>query len=207
MHREQKMVAEFHRKYGHPAPNLPTLTQLRRQLRVGLVLEEAIELAEAFGLQAEASVSKPDEPLVKLYQFASAPGPFNWAKSVDALGDLSYVTLGSAVEMGVELEPAFHEIHRSNMTKSIEIREDGKTIKGDTYSPARIDVCLERQLEGRQPPPSDEVADLRYTHEKLRHHHGRALAAITVLRSKLNRQQLESADTEIKSTLAAETKE
>lgn len=58
---------------------------------------------------------------------------------IDALGDLLYVVLGTAVELGVDMEPFFDEIHRSNMTKTGgHKRGDGKWIKPADYEPANL---------------------------------------------------------------------
>jgi predicted HAD superfamily Cof-like phosphohydrolase len=57
-------------------------------------------------------------------------------ESLDGIADLLYVVLGTAVEMGVDIEPIFREVHRSNMTKiGGHKREDGKWIKPKEYNP------------------------------------------------------------------------
>lgn len=65
----------------------------------------------------------------------------------DAIGDLLYVVLGAAVSCGIEIEPVFNEIHRSNMSKFIDghRREDGKWVKGPSYSPANLAPILKEQ--------------------------------------------------------------
>lgn len=62
----------------------------------------------------------------------------------DALGDLIYVILGTACAYGIDLEPVFQEIHRSNMTKQGK-DSSGKVMKGDNYSPPDIERMLEEQ--------------------------------------------------------------
>lgn len=57
----------------------------------------------------------------------------------DALGDLLYVVIGTAVRWGFDIEGIFNEIHRSNMSKlgadgKPIYREDGKLLKGPNYS-------------------------------------------------------------------------
>jgi predicted HAD superfamily Cof-like phosphohydrolase len=58
----------------------------------------------------------------------------------DALGDMLYILLGTALEHGLHnhLDKVFNEIHRSNMSKMGEDgkpirREDGKILKGKNY--------------------------------------------------------------------------
>ena len=65
----------------------------------------------------------------------------------DAIGDLLYVVLGAACQHGIDIDPIFHEIHRSNLTKFIDghRRADGKWIKGPSYTPANLESILQRQ--------------------------------------------------------------
>jgi predicted HAD superfamily Cof-like phosphohydrolase len=57
------------------------------------------------------------------------------------LADLRYVVEGAAVSFGLDIDGAFAEVHRSNMTKlgadgKPVYREDGKVIKGPNYREA-----------------------------------------------------------------------
>ncbi|MEC4681184.1 MAG: hypothetical protein VST67_10880, partial [Nitrospirota bacterium] len=62
------------------------------------------------------------------------------------LADLLYVVYGTAVSLGIDLEPVFKEVHRSNMSKVGGYkREDGKWVKPPTYSPASLEDILETQ--------------------------------------------------------------
>jgi predicted HAD superfamily Cof-like phosphohydrolase len=95
----QSQVADFHSKFGHPSPSSPTpLDAEQAAFRSDVVLEEAMELAHALhnfranDLESMAEISK------------------------ECVG-LIYVTLGTAVSMGVDLGPIFHEIHQKNMLK------------------------------------------------------------------------------------------
>src|SRR5215204_1216500 len=92
MTEEQAMVAEFHRTFGFPGPETLEPESFPGELRISLIEEEAREFADA--------VRANDVP-----------------EMVDALCDLLYVTYGAAVALGVDLDPFFREVHRSNMTK------------------------------------------------------------------------------------------
>ena len=48
------------------------------------------------------------------------------------------VTYGAAVEMGVDLEPVFAEVHRSNMSKDGGMDAGGKILKGPGFTPPNI---------------------------------------------------------------------
>jgi predicted HAD superfamily Cof-like phosphohydrolase len=120
VNREQAMVAAFHRKFGAEPPSRPDLEQFPGQLRVSLIREEADEFARA--------VADGDLP-----------------EMVDALCDLLYVTYGAAVDLGVDLEPFFAEVHRSNMAKvGGRRRADGKWLKPEGWQPPDIAGLLRR---------------------------------------------------------------
>lgn len=65
----------------------------------------------------------------------------------DGCADLMVVTIGTAIACGIDLDPIFQEVHRSNMSKFIDghRREDGKWIKGPAYSPPNIKAELIKQ--------------------------------------------------------------
>lgn len=125
MKNEQLMVAAFHAKAGATIQHHPTIASPEdATLRMNLINEEASEL--------ECALEDGDICAI-----------------ADAIGDLLYVTLGTAVSCGIDIEAVFHEIHRSNMSKFIDgqRRTDGKWIKGPSYS--RPDIL---GLLGRQQP-------------------------------------------------------
>lgn len=111
MNAHQKMVREFHQAKGLTYHGEPCFLSIEdRILRYKLHLEESLE-------------------------FINADISSDINKCADALGDLLYVVYGTAVSMGIDMEPVMKEIHRSNMTKSNEKNEYGKIIKGRDFSP------------------------------------------------------------------------
>lgn len=71
----------------------------------------------------------------------------------DGIVDAMYILIGTAHEIGIadRLIMLFDEVHRSNMSKLPEdgvpiLREDGKVIKPDTYSPPNLEKIMERDF-------------------------------------------------------------
>ena len=123
MKKEQEQVSEFMIKAGQECPEKPILIDSHIfKLRHVLILEELEELRMA----------DFNDDLVEV---------------ADAIGDLLVVVLGTAVAYGIDIDPIFQEIHRSNMSKFIDghKREDGKWIKGPSYSPANLKPIIEAQ--------------------------------------------------------------
>jgi len=121
---QQAMVEAFHSKFEILVRTIPTdLNEDTKQLRVRLIQEEFDELKEAMATGNLAAVAKE-------------------------MADLLYVTYGTAVSYGIDMEPVFQEVHRSNLSKVGGYkRADGKWVKPPTYSPADIESIVETQRE------------------------------------------------------------
>ena len=118
----QQMVLKFHKEFDIHIAETPSVADEKTQaLRVRLIQEEFDELKEAF--------KKNDLPHI--------------AKE---LADLLYVVYGTAISYGIDMEPVFQEVQRSNMSKVGGYkREDGKWVKPANYSPANIAPILSLQ--------------------------------------------------------------
>jgi predicted HAD superfamily Cof-like phosphohydrolase len=103
-------VAEFHRAFGVPVKSKPEHpSQERRELRIKLLQEEWQEYLEG----------ERKRDLVEI---------------ADALGDLIFVAVGTALEYGIPIEAVMREICWSNLTKvGGPMREDGKILKSKDY--------------------------------------------------------------------------
>lgn len=130
-HNAQKQVSEFDSKasaFGSLPETLtaPSLNVIR--LRERLIDEEFQEFKDHNSDFISGKLSKEDY----LVQVA------------DDLADLLYVVYGAANAFGIDIGEVFEEVHRSNMTKFIDghRREDGKWVKGPSYSPADIRKVL-----------------------------------------------------------------
>lgn len=121
-------VRQFHRIYNLPVENRPNISNKEtNELRIKLLEEELEELKESLNNQDQVGV-------------------------LDALVDLEYVLLGAIISLGYAgiFNRAFHEIHRSNLSKlgadgNPLHREDGKVIKGPNFK----EPNLEKFFEGR----------------------------------------------------------
>jgi predicted HAD superfamily Cof-like phosphohydrolase len=122
--RVMELVGEF-----HVAFNLPVATRPRgrvepelSELRIELLREEFEEFKQA--------VAQGDPVAI-----------------ADALGDIVYVAYGAAVTYGIDLDEVVKEIHRANMSKLGRdgqplLRDDGKVLKSDSYSPPDVEGVL-----------------------------------------------------------------
>lgn len=125
MRSAQNKVKDFHAKFELPIGRSPyPITEYAKARRMALINEETAELYVAMHMNDLINIA-------------------------DGLADLLYVVLGTAVEYGIDIEPIFNEVHRSNMSKVGGIkREDGKLLKPSTYSPPDIESCLNAQKQG-----------------------------------------------------------
>ena len=119
----QEKVFQFHEKHGFDRAETPRLVPFHLAFRRhGFMQEELEEYVQAVH----------QEDLVGI---------------ADALGDLLYVVLGTAVTHGIDLEPVFEEIHRSNMTKTPMDPATKKGSKGPGYEPPQLAAVLLKQTE------------------------------------------------------------
>lgn len=78
------------------------------------------------------------------------PGEFDqnmafywWAEAIDAMCDIEVVVHNTSNAMGIDLEPFFDVVHKSNMEKAGgPLREDGKRLKPPGWKPPPIEEML-----------------------------------------------------------------
>lgn len=109
------IVTEFHETFELPIGRQPkNISRYAFANRLRLITEELSEYCEAVGA----------DDIVKI---------------ADALGDLLWVVLGSAVEHGLPLDKIFSQIGTSNMSKKDgHLDKSGKWIKPDNYKPVDL---------------------------------------------------------------------
>jgi NTP pyrophosphatase (non-canonical NTP hydrolase) len=141
----ESKVREFHAKFGFPIGR-------RLEASGDELYDPCLEYARAHLEQASKSlvpvVSADDRALrlhlmtEELCEAAEALRDRDKRALVDALADLMYVVLGTAVTYGLPLELAFREVHRSNMTKTESQDRPGHPGKGEGYSPPGLENLL-----------------------------------------------------------------
>lgn len=113
-------VREFHEALDIPVSTTPKLR--RGELRAALIEEEARETCEA----------------IRSGDLIGA---------IDGLCDVLCVVYGAALEFGIDLDPFWNEVHRTNMAKvSGPVREDGKRLKPEGWTPPDLARVL-RELK------------------------------------------------------------
>lgn len=175
MTNEQTAVLEWMRKAGQECPKRPVIPSLEvRKLRARLIVEEAFETIEfGLGLRISAEVEDCGANYLGVIQDVSFDEPGgrepDLIELADGLADLQVVNLGTAVACGIDLEPVFVEVMRSNESKwwtGAEINylkyplydfrplgeneycatdHGGKVQKSPSWSPPKIGPILETQ--------------------------------------------------------------
>lgn len=152
MNRWQKNVEDFHRAMDIPVGGYPP--EIRRPgLRAKLIMEEAAETCAALGFHVDYVLVDPvtDDYLVGQNV---KQGDQDLIEAIDGLVDLIVVALGTAVEMGIDLDSFWEEVHRANMAKvGGPKREDGKQLKPEGWQPPDHRVVLQREygISTREP--------------------------------------------------------
>jgi NTP pyrophosphatase (non-canonical NTP hydrolase) len=117
-----EMLIEWRDATGGDTLSLEAWAELRKDL----LTEECRELCEAIDFYVSTGDARP------------------MAKES---ADVGYVVWGAAQRPGIDVDAAFREVHRSNMTKfgpngELLVREDGKILKGPNYEEADMSVAV-----------------------------------------------------------------
>lgn len=140
-------VRAFHERFGLLHPVTPGhLTGRKLAERANFMLEELMEFAKAAGLTT--NVLYFADVICGRHRFEFVPmddGDQNLDGQADALVDLVYVALGTAVQMGLPWTKLWDDVHRANMTK----------VRGASDR-AHVDVV---KPPGWQPPRTAEILD------------------------------------------------
>tara|TARA_R110002153_G_scaffold45929_8_gene129419 strand:- start:206 stop:712 length:507 start_codon:yes stop_codon:yes gene_type:complete len=150
MNKNQKNVEEFMEAASQKGNAYPSeISQKDAELRVILLLEEVLEFSAASGVEVKLDFDKTNGIIRDTNDLViKKVGEVDLVEIADGVGDINYVSEGAALAYGIDMEPIHEEIQRSNMSKFIDghRREDGKWVKGPSYSPADIKSIIEAQI-------------------------------------------------------------
>ncbi len=147
MLKTQKLVHDMMVALELPLPNedgpsIEGLSRLNFGLLIDLVYEEAHEFNDEMdrlfyliGVERAGGRLLPHEVTQQ------------WVKVIDAICDTIVVLHNTSNAMGIDLEPFFEEVHRTNMAKAGgPKRADGKAMKPEGWTGPRIEAMLEGVL-------------------------------------------------------------
>lgn len=119
-----------------------------RVLRVRLILEEALEFAEASGVSIAFKDGNVVFPITDNVDFLClADKPVDLIGVADATSDILVVTEGANVAYGLDSEPFTDAVMENNFQKLEDcwFDEHGKLRKGPSYKPVNLIPVLEKQ--------------------------------------------------------------
>jgi hypothetical protein len=176
MNENQKRVKQWMQDFGQETPDKPGApSDAVRLLRAKLIFEEAMETIDALGVE----VLHDEYPVRFRNCDFLVTDDANLVAVADGLADLEVVNTGTAIACGIDLQPCFNEVMRSNDSKAwtsqeiaaceangptpqgstiggptgngrfIVKRADGKALKSPSYSPANLAPILEAQSQAR----------------------------------------------------------
>ena len=144
MNRQQKLVRDFNRAINtdrRETPGIPSAET--RLLRARLILEEALEVCQALGVDVILSEDNIRDKCFSILNiqdvYLESHNNTDMAEVIDGLCDIKYVVDGTADALGVDLDPFFEEVHHTNMQKLAGPKDaNGKQLKPEGWQPPRI---------------------------------------------------------------------
>jgi predicted HAD superfamily Cof-like phosphohydrolase len=146
------LVRDFHRMTSEPINDTPELPDdAQAALRVELLMEEVLELAEALGVRVHLVISENPGPYEGDVHFDRLrfinEGEQSLVEAVDALRDMEYLIHGTELVLGTTevSDDTFMEVHRSNMEKQ-PVHYGKKAIKPRGWKPPQIAALLRKRF-------------------------------------------------------------
>ena len=175
MNKMQEQVKDWSVKFQQLVNTKPVIPPLEiRKLRARLILEEALETISGLGFAIDLENNSVFDSIknTKEGQYLFAP---DIEQIVDGIADSIFVQLGTAIACGIDIEPVWDEVVRSNNSKlwtpnefinqpdnytAIAVKSgtstdkillvtdtNGKAIKSPSYSPANIAPLIAAQQQ------------------------------------------------------------
>jgi predicted HAD superfamily Cof-like phosphohydrolase len=147
MNKTQEDTIAFLKAAGQSVGSLPSQVPPKNaELHASLILEETLETIAAMGITVKILDSK-DSIISMDNLMISCESDQDLVEIADGLADVQYVINGAAAAFGINLSRCHDEVQRSNMSKFIDGHraENGKWIKGPSYTPADIVSVLDSQ--------------------------------------------------------------
>lgn len=142
--KEFQDVFDFHAKFDLLRFEKPGhLTKGKLRERIEFMQEELNEFVEGCGLVAITTTDSPGTPVLAYED----DGDQDLAKQADALVDLVYVALGTAVMLGLPWDWLWNDVQRANMAK----------VRGRTKRGHAVDVTKPPDWQG---PQTQRILDL-----------------------------------------------
>lgn len=143
-------VKSFMKKAKQGTPAWPAVPDERtRILRARLILEEALETAEALGVQVSVQGHLVGEDGQLSFTAHPTKKP-DLVGIADGCADVSVVTTGTLVACGIPDHELLNLVDENNLAKfgpGHSFREDGKLIKPPHHRPPNITGLLQRLCE------------------------------------------------------------
>lgn len=138
-------VDAFMRKFQLGTPT-PDLTETHRDLTdVAIALSDISDRLEESDEQCGIRMHHMTEELAEL---CTALCDGDEVEALDAITDLLYTVLGTALVFDLPIIEAFSEVHRSNMLKDFEQDRPGHPIKGEAFIEPQLEVVLTKWRDG-----------------------------------------------------------
>ena len=151
----QNSVKDFHHKHGFPIEHRLEECPVDSNMRHALLAhgDKLVGLSKQMLVMAKSDDYKGDFRPLRAHLMLEELGETLRAMAVcdeigtlDGLADLMYVTLGTGVVFDLPVDAAFVEVHRSNMTKAVQVNDPDKIRlrdKGPDYVPPDLRAVLE----------------------------------------------------------------
>ena len=168
--KEYENVRDFHQKFGLLGFDTPGhLSSGKLKERIEFMQEELNEFIEGCGLIYVTDTDSPGTPVLRL---VDTKDDQDLAKQADALVDLVYVALGTAVMLGIPWDWLWDDVQRANMAK----------VRGVTHRGHAVDVC---KPPGWQGPQTQRILDIAgYQHRDWFRDDGKAIVTETFMKEK-----------------------